>query len=131
MKDLKNYSLLANNTFGLDVRAARFVEYGSVDELKNFLHSDRGDVPLLHIGGGSNLLFTADYPGVILHSAIKGVEVVNETADWVEVRVGAGEVWDDFVAYTVAHQWYGAENLSLIPGEIGASAVQNIGAYGM
>ena len=131
MKDFRNYSLLTYNTFGIDVCAARFVEYDSVEELRGFLVSDKEDAPRLHIGGGSNLLFTADYPGVILHSAIKGIVVENETDEWVEVRVGAGEVWDDFVAYTVANQWYGAENLSLIPGEVGSSAVQNIGAYGV
>ena len=116
----------------MDVKASTFIEYGSVDELKDVLSR----YPLeggswLHIGGGSNLLFTGDYPGVILHSAIKGFEVLNEDADEVIVRAGAGEVWDDFVAYTVEQGWYGAENLSLIPGEVGASAVQNIGAYGM
>ena len=88
-------------------------------------------MPLLHIGGGSNLLFTKDYPGIVLHSAIKGISIVEETDEYVNVRVGAGVVWDDFVAYTVEHQWYGAENLSLIPGEVGSSAVQNIGAYGV
>lgn len=132
MKDLQNYSLLTYNTFGIDVRASRFVEYDSVNELRDFLTADSGvHSPLLHIGGGSNLLFTADYKGVILHSAIKGIEKVQETDEWVEVRVGAGVVWDDFVAYAVEHQWYGAENLSIIPGEVGSSAVQNIGAYGV
>ena len=132
MKDYTNYSLLRANTFGLDVRAARFIEYDSVDELKSFLSEEKSnDLPYLHIGGGSNLLFTKDYPGIILHSAIKGISVVQETDEWIDVRVGAGVVWDDFVAYTVAHHWYGAENLSLIPGEVGASAVQNIGAYGV
>ena len=116
----------------MDVKASTFIEYGSVDELKDVLSR----YPLeggswLHIGGGSNLLFTGDYSGVILHSAIKGFEVLSEDADEVIVRAGAGEVWDDFVAYTVEQGWYGAENLSLIPGEVGASAVQNIGAYGM
>ncbi len=131
MKDLKNYSLLANNTFGIDVRASRFVEYDSEEELRHFLTEDTGlHAPLLSIGGGSNLLFTADFPGVVLHSAIKGMEVVRETEEWVEIRVGAGEVWDDFVAFSVSNHWYGAENLSIIPGEVGASAVQNIGAYG-
>ena len=132
MKDLQNYSLLAYNTFGIDVCASRFVEYDSVDELRRFLTEDSGlHEPLLHIGGGSNLLFTADYQGVVLHSAIGGIEKVQETDDWVEVRIGAGVVWDDFVAYAVGHQWYGAENLSIIPGEVGSSAVQNIGAYGV
>ena len=128
----KDYSLLSHNTFGMDVKASTFIEYASVDELKELLSRyslEKGR--WLHIGGGSNLLFTGDYSGIILHSAIKGYEVIGENADEVIVRAGAGEVWDDFVAYTVDKGWYGAENLSLIPGEVGASAVQNIGAYGM
>lgn len=132
MKELYNCSLLPYNTFGMDVKASRFVEYASVEELRGLWNAEREAVArALHIGGGSNLLFTSDYEGLILHSAIKGYTVVKETEEEVEVRVGAGEVWDDFVAYTVANGWYGAENLSLIPGEVGASAVQNIGAYGV
>ena len=127
-----NYPLLAHNTFGMDVEASVFVEYESVTELKEILlHQLCPDGKWLHIGGGSNLLFTGDFDGMILHSAIKGFEVVSENEDEVLVRAGAGEVWDDFVAYTVEKGWYGAENLSLIPGEVGASAVQNIGAYGV
>ena len=132
MKELYNCSLLPYNTFGMDVKASRFVEYASVEELRGLWNAEREAVArALHIGGGSNLLFASDYEGLILHSAIKGYTVVKETEEEVEVRVGAGEVWDDFVAYTVANDWYGAENLSLIPGEVGASAVQNIGAYGV
>ena len=132
MKELYNCSLLPYNTFGMDVKASRFVEYASVEELRDLWNAEREAVArALHIGGGSNLLFASDYEGLILHSAIKGYTVVKETEEEVEVRVGAGEVWDDFVAYTVANGWYGAENLSLIPGEVGASAVQNIGAYGV
>ncbi|WP_300724989.1 UDP-N-acetylmuramate dehydrogenase [uncultured Bacteroides sp.] len=132
MKIETRYPLLAHNTFGMDVKAARFVEYDSEEELCDFLKAEKVHLhPFLHIGGGSNLLFKGDYDGLILHSAIRGREVVAETADYVDVRVGAGEVWDDFVAYTVGQGWYGAENLSLIPGEVGASAVQNIGAYGV
>ena len=132
MKITKDYSLLPHNTFGMDVKASLFIEYDSVEELKQILR----DYPLegdrwLHIGAGSNLLFTGDYPGIVLHSCIRGFEVVAEDAEAVIVRVGAGEVWDDFVAYAVSNEWYGAENLSLIPGEVGASAVQNIGAYGV
>ena len=128
----KNYSLLPHNTFGMDVKASVFMEYESVEELKDLLgQSSLVEATWLHIGGGSNLLFTKDYPGMILHSAIKGFKVVGENDEEVLVRAGAGEVWDDFVAYTVEKGWYGAENLSLIPGEVGASAVQNIGAYGV
>lgn len=120
------------HTFGMDVKADVFIEYNSVDELKQLLlRENLAEGKWLHIGGGSNLLFTRDYEGVILHSVIRGYEVVEETDDSVYVRAGAGEVWDDFVAYAVGCGWYGAENLSLIPGEVGASAVQNIGAYGM
>ena len=129
MKDYKDYSLLNHNTFGMDVKAKRYVEYDSEEELKTLIPTLSGVV--LHMGGGSNLLFTGDFDGTVLHSAIKGVEVVEETADEVLVRVGAGEVWDDFVAWAVEHGYGGVENLSLIPGEVGASAVQNIGAYGV
>ena len=131
MKDFVNYSLLNHNTFGMDVKAKRYVEYDSEDELVQLLSSLQGKV--LHIGGGSNLLFCGDFDGTILHSAIKGIEVVEDVEgdDEVLVRVGAGEVWDDFVAWAVAEGYGGVENLSLIPGEVGASAVQNIGAYGV
>lgn len=127
----QKYSLLSHNTFGIDVSAACFLEYASVDELRGLIGSGRVTSPYLHIGGGSNLLFTKDYEGTILHSRIGGVEVVAETDDDIVVRVGAGVVWDDFVDYCVQRHWYGVENLSLIPGEVGASAVQNIGAYGL
>ena len=125
------YSLVSHNTFGIDVSAARFLEYASVEELQQQIAQGAVTTPFLHIGGGSNLLFTKDYDGLILHSCIEGIEVTEEDERTVSVRVGAGVVWDDFVAYCVAHGWYGAENLSLIPGEVGAGAVQNIGAYGV
>lgn len=131
MKILRDYSLLPHNTFGMDVKASVFIEYASVKELKEVLSLYVKDNQWLHIGKGSNLLFIGDYSGIILHSAIKGYEVIHEDTKEVVVRVGAGEVWDDFVAMTVENEWYGAENLSLIPGEVGASAVQNIGAYGV
>lgn len=135
MKHYTDYSLKSLHTFGMDVRTAHFVEYTSVDELEALLvrmQSEWETLPWLHMGGGSNLLFTSDYyQGVILHSAIKGWQVVDEDEECVHLRVGAGVVWDELVAYTVAQRWGGMENLSLIPGEVGASAVQNIGAYGM
>ena len=135
MKHYTDYSLKSLHTFGMDVRTAHFVEYTSVDELEALLvrmQSEWETLPWLHMGGGSNLLFTSDYyQGVILHSAIKGWQVVDEDEECVHLRVGAGVGWDELVAYTVAQGWGGMENLSLIPGEVGASAVQNIGAYGM
>lgn len=130
MKDLNDYSLLKHNTFGMDVRAERFIEYVSEEELIRILpllHEHR----FLHIGGGSNILFCGNYDGIILHSAIAGISVVAEDEASVSVKVGAGVQWDDFVSYAVEKGWSGAENLSLIPGEVGASAVQNIGAYGV
>lgn len=131
MKDLRNYNLLDHNTFGIDVKCRRFIEFSSVSELLMICErlSD-DDQPLLVMGGGSNLLFTDNFDGTVLHSAIKGIEKVAGEGDSVLVRAGSGEAWDDFVAFCVENGWYGAENLSLIPGEVGASAVQNIGAYG-
>ena len=128
MKDNCDYNLMRHNTFGMDVKARRFVEYDSEDELRQLIPTLRGDV--LHIGGGSNLLFCKDYDGTILHSGIKGISIEDEDAESVLVRVGAGVVWDEFVEWAVVQGYGGVENLSLIPGEVGASAVQNIGAYG-
>lgn len=129
MKEYTNYSLLNHNTFGMDVEAKRFVEYDSEEELIGLLPSLESKY--LHIGGGSNLLFRGNFDGTILHSVIKGIEIQENCGEYVLVRVGAGVVWDDFVAWTVERGWGGIENLSLIPGEVGASAVQNIGAYGV
>lgn len=135
MKRYADYSLQAWHTFGMEVRAAHFVEYASVEELREVLsalHGEWAGMPWLHIGAGSNLLFTSDfYRGVVLHSAIGGIEVVGEDEDSVCLRVGAGVVWDRLVEHCVSQGWGGMENLSLIPGEVGASAVQNIGAYGV
>lgn len=129
MKEYQNYSLLRHHTFGMDVRASRFVEYETVEELQQLLPGLNGQ-PFLHIGGGSNLLFRNDYCGTVLHSGLRGMTYRMDGAD-VLLRAAAGEVWDDVVAYAVGHGWSGMENLSAIPGEVGASAVQNIGAYGV
>lgn len=131
MKEILNCPMVGKNTFGMDVKADRWIEYSSQEELcELLLHKERWSLPLLHIGAGSNLLFSGDFKGTVLHSGIKGIALAAEDENCVWVRVGAGVVWDDFVAYAVDHEWYGAENLSYIPGEVGASAVQNIGAYG-
>ena len=128
-----NYSLREHNTFGIEAKASRFFEYTSVDELQKFVReraASGDESPLLHIGGGSNLLFLNDFDGTVLHSRIDTITVVYDSDDTLIVRVGAGILWDAWVQYAVDHRWYGLENLSLIPGEVGASAVQNIGAYG-
>lgn len=132
MTEKRDYSLMSHNTFGIEAKAAYFITYDSVEDLQDIvrhLHGCHEGLPVLHIGGGSNLLFLSDYDGVVLHSQITGIEV-HEEPEGVSLRVGAGMVWDDFVAYCVEHGYYGIENLSLIPGEVGAAAVQNIGAYG-
>jgi UDP-N-acetylmuramate dehydrogenase len=128
MIDEKDYSLLRHNTFGIEAKCKRFIEYNSVEEAQQVAKMlTDADQPLLILGGGSNLLLTADYDGTVLHSGIRFLEQI----DSCHVRCGSGYVWDDFVAYCVANGLYGAENLSIIPGEVGASAVQNIGAYGV
>lgn len=130
MKDIREYSLLHNNTFGIDETCRRFVEFSSVDELKTILASlTDADQPLLVIGGGSNLLLTQRFDGTVLRSAIIDTSV-KETETEVFYTCGSGVCWDDVVETAVSNGWYGAENLSIIPGDVGASAVQNIGAYG-
>ena len=124
-----NYDLSSMNTFRMKVSCACFVEYENVAELEG-LNFDKLPRPLLHIGEGSNLLFTGDFPGTVLHSNIEYIKYVDVGLDEVPVMVGAGVNFDSFVAETCRHGLWGAENLSLIPGEVGAAAVQNIGAYG-
>lgn len=130
IKQFDTYSLLRHNTFGIEAKAARFVEFASADELVAFLGSGFSGKSLV-IGGGSNLLFVGDFDGTVFHSAIMDIEVAQETATDVLLRVGSGVNWDALVAYTIEKGWSGLENLSLIPGEVGASAVQNVGAYGV
>lgn len=133
MEILTDCPLLGRNTFGIDVRASRLVEYDSVAELQDLLwqRQREGDTsPLLHFGGGSNLLLTGDISATVLHSRICDIEVTADEGDNVYVRVGAGVAWDAWVAFAIDSGWYGLENLSGIPGEVGAAAVQNIGAYG-
>ena len=130
MKDLRNYNLLSHNTFGIDVECNRFVSFETAEEIHSFIANRTDtDLPTLVIGEGSNLLFTQNYPATILHSAIKGIETT-PCSEGVLVRCGSGEHWDDVVDYCVSNGWSGLENMSYIPGTVGASAVQNIGAYG-
>ncbi|MDR1200569.1 MAG: UDP-N-acetylmuramate dehydrogenase [Tannerellaceae bacterium] len=132
MRIEENYSLLAYNTFHLPVKARWFMEYENEEELGRILRDEYFQECIsLHIGCGSNLLFINDYRGIILHSQIKGIQLVEENENTVLLRIGAAEIWDDVVAYAVSKGWGGIENLSNIPGEAGAAAIQNIGAYGV
>ena len=117
------------NTFGMKVKARCFMEYDSVADLVDIEFEELAR-PVLHIGGGSNLLFTDDFKGTVLHSKIDFIEIIDESQE-VLVSVGAGVVFDDFCAWAANEGLWGVENLSYIPGEVGASAVQNIGAYGV
>lgn len=127
---LDNYDLTDRNTFAMKVRCGVFMEYTTADDIPFLVSSIRKDIERFHIGGGSNLLFTGDFPGVVLHSAIRGIEIIDENPAKVTVRVGAGETMDDFIRWACDRSLWGVENLSGIPGEVGASAVQNVGAYG-
>ena len=117
------------NTFGMKVKARCFIEYDSVADLVDIEFEELAR-PVLHIGGGSNLLFTDDFKGTVLHSKIDFIEILDEGPEAL-VSVGAGVVFDDFCAWAAKEGLWGVENLSYIPGEVGASAVQNIGAYGV
>ncbi len=124
-------SLKLFNTFHIDVTADYFVSLRSDNDVKDFIKQEYLKKARCYIlGGGSNVLFPSNYKGIIVHPAIRGIEVINETEEQILVKVAAGENWDNFVEYAVKQQWYGIENLSYIPGMVGAAPIQNIGAYG-
>ena len=128
---LENTSLKPYNTFGIDVKASYLGRFSSVGELQEALEQ-MSNQELLVLGGGSNVLFVRErFDGCVLLNEIKGFDVVEETNDWVIVRSGAGEIWHEFVLKCIEHGFCGIENLSLIPGSVGASPMQNIGAYGV
>ena len=126
MKELKNISLLPYNTFGINAKAKLFIEYYSLDELRQVLKEHKGE-QILHIGQGSNLLFTSDFNGVILHSGMARAKFLDDET----VEAQNGLRLDDMIAQLTDMGYSGLEKLSLIPGEVGASAVQNVGAYGV
>jgi len=126
----ENISLLPYNTFRMDVKAKLFIEYNSPDELREVLKEHKGE-RILHIGAGSNLLFTRDFDGIILHSAMRRARALDEDKDHVLIEAENGLVLDDLIAQLCDMGLSGMENLSYIPGEVGASAVQNVGAYGV
>lgn len=128
MKITQHAGLGGHNTMGIEAVADCLVEWSSPEELRAVLEDL--ERPLLAIGQGSNLVFMDDFHGTVLVSAIRDIEVIGQDRDSVLVKVGSGYVWDDFVTYSVLNGWWGVENLAAIPGQVGASAVQNIGAYG-
>ncbi len=130
MKISENISLLPYNTFGIDVKTRIFAEYSSVEELRELLVRYKNE-RILHIGAGSNLLFTGDFEGVILHSAMRRARCLNEDGDHVFIEADSGLVMDELISQLCDMGISGLENLSYIPGEVGASAVQNVGAYGV
>ncbi len=128
----ENQSLKHTNTFGIDIFAKRYVEVRSVEELKEIIKIAKQDnSEILVIGSGSNILFTKNYNGLIVKNDIQGIEVLEEKDNDVFVKAGAGVLWDDLVEFCVDNNYWGVENLSLIPGTVGAAPIQNIGAYGV
>ncbi|MDP1746632.1 MAG: UDP-N-acetylmuramate dehydrogenase [Bacteroidota bacterium] len=128
----ENYSLKKLNTFGIDASARYFTELSSVEGIQEILSEQTFvNTPKLILGGGSNLLFTKNVDGIVLKNNLKGIEVVKEDADFYFIKAGAGEVWHNLVMHCIANNYAGLENLSLIPGNVGASPMQNIGAYGV
>lgn len=127
-----NFQLQPYNTFGISAIAKQFVEVNNEDAVRALIDDQQlfGKDRLM-LGGGSNLLFTKDFDGIVVKNNIKEIEVLGENDEFVFVQAGAGENWHEFVQYCIAQGWYGIENLSLIPGNVGASPMQNIGAYGV
>ena len=130
----ENISLKKLNTFGINVTAKYFATFNSIDELSELLEPNRlptANCQLLTLGGGSNILFTKNFDGFVLKNEIKGIAIVKEDDDYIYIKAGAGENWHQFVLHCINNDWAGVENLSLIPGNVGASPMQNIGAYGV
>ncbi|MGE5683023.1 MAG: UDP-N-acetylmuramate dehydrogenase [Bacillota bacterium] len=125
-----NYPRKKLNTFALDVKALFYAEISEINQLSE-LYKDNPGVNKMIIGGGSNILFSKNYDGMLIRNMIKGIKIIFEDDETVLIEAGAGEIWDDLVKYTVGKNYGGMENLSLIPGTVGASPIQNIGAYGV
>jgi len=126
----ENFSLKPFNTFRIDAKAKYFASFKNTEELLELTTHDLRLTTFI-LGGGSNILFIKDFDGIVLKNEIKGIEVIKEDDEHVYVRVGAGENWHQFVLHCIKNNWAGIENLSLIPGNVGASPMQNIGAYGV
>lgn len=134
MKDIvhENVSLKTYNTFGIDVHARYFVAIDTIATLQTILADEKfSNIPKLMLGGGSNILFTKNFDGLVIYNKIISIKKINENNDHVFLKIGAGENWHEFVLYCVENNYAGVENLSLIPGTVGATPIQNIGAYGV
>lgn len=132
MQIKENLSLKPFNTFSIDVSARYFVVCSTAQEIMNTLQNHEfQELPILILGGGSNILFTGNFDGVVLKPDLQGIAVISETDTTITIEAQAGTVWDEFVNYCVQNNWGGIENLALIPGCVGASPIQNIGAYGV
>lgn len=128
----KDVSLRSFNTFGIEANAALFAQLTHTEELTEIIGAiKQQDLSLLLLGGGSNVLLVNDFPGLVLQIMLKGIFLEKETKEHVFVKAMAGENWEEFVEYCVANNWGGLENLTLIPGNVGTSPMQNIGAYGV
>ncbi len=127
----QNVSLKPYNTFGIDAFAKYFAAFSSASELKEALASIDHQLPVFILGGGSNILFTKNIDGIVLKNELPGIQLLSEDEEYYYVQAAAGENWHQLVMYCVAHNYAGLENLSLIPGSVGASPIQNIGAYGV
>lgn len=128
----ENYNLRSDNTFGIDAYASHFVSVSELsDAIEALLFAKNNQLALLILGGGSNVLFTHNFDGLVIQNRLKGIELIDEDENHVYVRAAAGENWHEFVMHCIGQQWAGIENLSLIPGCVGASPMQNIGAYGV
>lgn len=130
MQIQENFSLKVYNTFGIDAKVKWFASFNSVEQLNEALNHKPQNTNFI-LGGGSNVLLTKDFDGIVLKNDIKGIEKIKEDDEFVYIRAGAGENWHQFVLHCIKNNWAGVENLSLIPGNVGASPMQNIGAYGV
>ena len=126
-----NFSLKNYNTFNIDVKSDKFISINSEDQLINFLSQYKNEENIFVLGGGSNVLFSKDYKGTIVHISIKGKKIIEELDDSIIIEVNSGENWHEFVKWSIENNYGGIENLSLIPGNVGAAPIQNIGAYGV
>jgi UDP-N-acetylmuramate dehydrogenase len=132
MQILKDYDLTKLNTFGISAHAKFFIELNNeLDLMELFLSSEFKNNEKLFLGGGSNILFTKDFAGIVVLNKLKGIEILEENSEYVFIKSMGGEIWHDLVLFTVNKNYWGIENLSLIPGTVGAAPIQNIGAYGV